>query len=62
MSSADARRQRIYHWIGLFYSRVPDLARCWGRGYEALTFDTVPFARMPKPLRACRLQSGVPRG
>jgi D-proline reductase (dithiol) PrdB len=48
-------RQRIYHLIGRLYSRVPMLARRWGRGFDALAFDDVPFMPLHKPLDQCRL-------
>jgi D-proline reductase (dithiol) PrdB len=48
-------RQRIYHLIGGLYSRVPVLARRWGRSFDALTFDDVPFVLLHKPLDQCRL-------
>ena len=55
MPDGDQIRQRIYHLIGRIYTRVPFLARRWGRSFDALAFDTVPFAPMRKPLRDCRL-------
>jgi D-proline reductase (dithiol) PrdB len=55
MPNANIIRQRIYHAIGRLYSRVPVLARRWGRGFDALAFDDVPFARLEKPLEQCRL-------
>ncbi len=55
MPDGDTLRQRIYHAVGLLFSRVPALARRWGRSFDALTFDDVPFTRLRKPLRACRL-------
>ena len=55
MPDGDTIRQRIYHLIGALYSRVPALARRWGRGFDALSFEDVPFTHMRKPLRECRL-------
>lgn len=52
--SSDARRQRIYHWIGRIYSRILALARRWGRSFDALSFDDTPFTPLRKPLRECR--------
>lgn len=48
-------RQRIYNLVGQLYSRVPALARWWGRSFAALTFADVPFVPLRKPLRECRL-------
>jgi D-proline reductase (dithiol) PrdB len=48
-------RQRIYHLIGRLYSRVPALARRWGRSFDALAFDDLPFATLRKPLDQCSL-------
>ena len=31
------------------------LARSWGRHFDALTSDDVPFTRLRKPLHACRI-------
>jgi len=31
------------------------LARSWGRRFDALTSDDVPFTRLRKPLHACRI-------
>lgn len=31
------------------------LARSWGRRFDALTSDDVPFTRLHKPLHACRI-------
>jgi D-proline reductase (dithiol) PrdB len=45
----------MYHLLGRLYSRVPMLARRWGRGFDALAFAEVPFARLGKPLRLCRI-------
>lgn len=55
MSERDWLVQRIYRLVGALYSRVPVLARSWGRRFDALAFDTVPFARPSKPLRQSRL-------
>jgi D-proline reductase (dithiol) PrdB len=52
MLDGDTIRQRIYHLVGHLYTRVPALARRWGRRFDALTFAEVPLR---KPLRACRL-------
>ena len=55
MPDGDTIRQRTYHLIGHLYTRVPTLARRWGRRFNALTFAEVPFTPLRKPLRACRL-------
>ena len=55
MPDGDTIRQRIYHLVGQIYTRVPALARRWGRRFDALTFAKVPFTPLRKPLRACRL-------
>lgn len=55
MTRGDTLRQHIYHLVGQLYTRAPFLARRWGRRFDALAFDQVPFARLRKPLRACRL-------
>jgi D-proline reductase (dithiol) PrdB len=55
MPDGDTIRQRIYHLVGRLYTRVPALARRWGRGFDALAFDEVPFVRLAKPLAQCRL-------
>jgi D-proline reductase (dithiol) PrdB len=51
----DALRLQMYHFLGRLYSRVPMLARRWGRGFDALAFADVSFARLGKPLRQCRI-------
>jgi D-proline reductase (dithiol) PrdB len=55
MSDHDRLTQRIYRAVGALYSRVPWLARSWGRRFDAMAFDTVPFARMRKPLHQSRI-------
>jgi D-proline reductase (dithiol) PrdB len=55
LTTSDALRQRIYRLIGRLYTRFPALARGWGRRFEALSFQQVPFARLQKPLRDCRI-------
>jgi D-proline reductase (dithiol) PrdB len=55
MSLGDALKQRFYQVIGRLYTRFPALARGWGRRFEALSFEYVPFVRLEKPLRECRL-------
>jgi D-proline reductase (dithiol) PrdB len=51
----DNIRQRIYRFIGALYSRIPALARNWGRRFDALQFADVPFVPLTKPLRSCRI-------
>lgn len=55
MPDGDTIRQRIYHLIGDLYTRVPFLARRWGRRFDALSFMDVPFVPLRKPLQSCRL-------
>lgn len=55
MSQREQFIQRFYHVIGQLYTRVPVLARWWGRRFDALRFEEVPFVPLRKPLRACRL-------
>jgi D-proline reductase (dithiol) PrdB len=54
-SPRDRIVQRLYRLVGGLYSRVPALARNWGRRFDALAFDEVPFARPARPLRESRL-------
>jgi D-proline reductase (dithiol) PrdB len=51
----DWLRQRASRAYGRLLTRLPALARRWGRSFDALTSDEVPFARLGKPLHACRL-------
>lgn len=55
MPDGDALRQRIYHMVGRLYTRMPWMARRWGRRFDALAFDTVPFVPLRAPLRECRI-------
>jgi D-proline reductase (dithiol) PrdB len=48
-------RQRSFHFIGQLFSRVPPLARWWGRRFAAVRSDEVPFAPLRRPLRDCRV-------
>lgn len=48
-------RQRSYHYVGQLFSRVPLLARLWGRRFNALASTDVPFTPLGKPLGECRL-------
>lgn len=50
------RVRRLYsRFLGRLYTRFPALARRWGRGFDALGSDRVPFVRPRRPLRAARL-------
>ncbi|NNJ11996.1 hypothetical protein EKD04_016810 [Chloroflexales bacterium ZM16-3] len=40
---------------GQLYTRLPALARRWGRRFDALTSDDVPFTWFRTPLHRCRL-------
>jgi D-proline reductase (dithiol) PrdB len=51
----DRLRQRVSRVYGWLLSYLPALARRWGRSFGAVTSDDVPFARLRKPLHACRL-------
>jgi D-proline reductase (dithiol) PrdB len=55
MSQRDNLRQRIYRLVGALYSRIPFLARGWGKRFDALQFNDVPFAPMQVPLNRARL-------
>jgi D-proline reductase (dithiol) PrdB len=54
---AEKRRQRSYHFVGQLFSRVPALARLWGRRFGAIETETAatPFTPLTKPLRSCRV-------
>jgi D-proline reductase (dithiol) PrdB len=54
-STRDQIVQRLYRMVGRLYTRVPFLARRWGRRFDALAFDQVPFVRPVRPLRESRL-------
>lgn len=51
--------KRIYRAIGMLYSRVPGLARAWGRRYSRAIApggqQSPALARLDKPLSECRL-------
>jgi D-proline reductase (dithiol) PrdB len=51
----DDRRQRAYRLIGQLFSRVPLLARRWGRRFDALRFEETPLVPLRTPLARCRL-------
>lgn len=55
MFERDQLRQRMSRAYGRLLTRLPALARRWGRGFDAVAGDSVPFVRLRKPLRACRL-------
>jgi D-proline reductase (dithiol) PrdB len=40
---------------GRLLSRFPALARRWGKQFDAVAGEHVPFVRLQKPLHACRL-------
>jgi D-proline reductase (dithiol) PrdB len=48
-------RRLINRLVGGLLTRVPALARRWGRQFDALRFEEVPFARPRRPLSASRL-------
>jgi D-proline reductase (dithiol) PrdB len=51
----DPIRKQLYNLVGWLYSRVPALARDWGRRFDALQFDQVPFVPMRVPLAQARI-------
>jgi D-proline reductase (dithiol) PrdB len=51
----DWLRQRWSRAYGRLLTRVPALARRWGRGYDAVGGADVPLVGLGKPLSACRL-------
>jgi len=51
----DRLRQQIGRAFGRLLTRLPILARSWGRRFDALTSDDVPFTRLRKPLHSCRI-------
>lgn len=54
-SRRDRIVQRLYRLTGRLFSRVPALARRWGRRFDALAFEQAPFVRPARPLREARL-------
>lgn len=48
-------RQRVSRAYGRLLTSLPALARRWGRRFDAVAGDDVPFVRLRKPLRACRI-------
>jgi D-proline reductase (dithiol) PrdB len=40
---------------GRLLTYLPMLARRWGRRFDAVASDAVPFVRLQKPLHACRI-------
>jgi D-proline reductase (dithiol) PrdB len=44
-----------FHLVGQLFSRVPALARLWGRRFDALRSDEIPFVLPRKPLRQSRM-------
>ncbi len=44
----------LYRLTGQIFSQIPALARLWGGAYRALSFDTVPFTTLRKPLAEAR--------
>jgi D-proline reductase (dithiol) PrdB len=55
MAMFDPIRKQLYNIVGRLYSKVPFLARNWGRRFDALQFDQVPFAPMRVPLAQARI-------
>lgn len=55
MLERDDLRQRVGRSFGQFLTHFPALARHWGRSFEAITSEDMPFTRLHKPLHSCRL-------
>ncbi|PDV98158.1 glycine/sarcosine/betaine reductase selenoprotein B family protein [Candidatus Chloroploca asiatica] len=55
MSDFDGLRQNLSRMFGQVLSHVPALAQTWGRTFESVISEEVPFTRLPKPLREVRL-------
>jgi D-proline reductase (dithiol) PrdB len=55
VSEDDSLRQQLARAVGALYSRLPFLARSWGKNFDALQFDEIPFAPMRTPLSRARL-------
>lgn len=55
MPNGDRLRPRISQLIGRLYTRIPALARRWGRRFDALSFAEVPLTPLRKPLRDCHV-------
>jgi D-proline reductase (dithiol) PrdB len=55
MLDRDRWRQRWGRAIGALYTRLPGLARRWGRTFDAVTGAAVPLARMRRPLHESRI-------
>lgn len=55
MLNHDRLRQRVSHAVGQLFTRVPALAQRWGRRFDAVAGDDVPWAPLQKPLHTCRL-------
>ena len=55
MKSFDLLVQRFYQLVGRTFTHVPGLARRWGRRFDALKFEDVPFTPMWKPLHKAKI-------
>ena len=55
MLERDRLRQRVSRAYGQILTYFPALARSWGRRFDAITSEQVPFVRLRKPLHTCRL-------
>lgn len=55
MFDRDWLRRRVSRAYGRLLTRMPALARRWGRTFAAVAGDSAPLVRLKKPLSACRL-------
>ncbi|GAB4112488.1 MAG: glycine/sarcosine/betaine reductase selenoprotein B family protein [Roseiflexaceae bacterium] len=55
MNRGDSIRKIVSQSIGWLYSRVPFLARNWGKRFDALDATEVPLVMLRKPLAQCRI-------
>lgn len=55
MAETNWRKRSVGRLLGRIYSRVPQLARRWGRSFAAVSGGAAPLATPRRPLSACRL-------
>lgn len=55
MFERDRLRQRVSRAYGRLLTHFPTLARRWGRHFNTIAGDDVPFVRLRKPLHTCQL-------
>jgi D-proline reductase (dithiol) PrdB len=51
----DKQRRQLSNLISWAYSHVPGLARRWGRSFDAMRFEDVPFVRPRRPRAELRV-------